>query len=71
LFLVFIFKSRDFDSESDFEITQANRYYSIELGGAFFLAFICNLFVTSVSAKSFYSTAQASNLTLENAVSYI
>ncbi len=64
-------KSRDFDRQSEFEISQANRYYGIELGGAFFLAFICNLFVTSVSAKSFYSTAQASNLTLENAVSYI
>ena len=35
---------------------------------AMFIAFMCNLFVTSVSAKSFFGTVQAANITLFEAV---
>lgn len=61
-------KSRDFDRQSEIAINEANRYYTIELAIAFFIAFLCNLFVTSVSAKSFHDTYQANNVTLQNAV---
>lgn len=35
---------------------------------ALFASFLLNLFVTSVSAKTFYNTPEAANITLFNAV---
>jgi hypothetical protein len=62
------FKSRNFDRFSEIAIKEANKYFTIELGCAMLMAFICNLFVTSVSAKSFYDNPQTSNVTLFDAV---
>jgi NRAMP (natural resistance-associated macrophage protein)-like metal ion transporter len=66
-----IFKSRNVDRRHESSIKEANIYYAIESGCALLLAFIVNLFVTSVSAKSLHDTPLASNITLFNADQFI
>jgi hypothetical protein len=64
----FNLKTRSFDRKSENAIKEANKYYAIESGVALLISFVLNLFVTSVSAKSFNGTAEAANITLFNAV---
>ena len=61
------FQSRNFE-RNELAIHEANKYYAIESGFALILAFVINLFVTSVSAKSFNSNPDTQNITLFNAV---
>lgn len=63
--------SRNFDRRSEVAIKEANKYYAIELACALFVAFIGNLFVTSVAAKSLYGTPQANNITLFDVGSFL
>jgi Mn2+/Fe2+ NRAMP family transporter len=60
-------QSRSFE-RNEVAIREANKYYAVESGFALTLAFVINLFVTSVSAKSFYGTPEAQNITLFNTV---
>jgi natural resistance-associated macrophage protein len=60
--------SRMLDRRSESAIFEANKYFAIESGGAMFFSFLFNLFVTSVSSKSFFNTPDAKNVTLFNAV---
>ncbi len=52
-------------------IKEANKYYAIELAVALFIAFMGNLFVTSVSAETLFGTDMASNVTLLNVGTYL
>lgn len=63
--------SRNIDRTSEIEVKEANKYFAIESGLALFVSFILNLFVTTVSAKSFYSTSQSTNITLFNSAQFI
>lgn len=63
--------SRNFDRSSEIAVKEANKYFAIESAFALFVSFVLNLFVTSVSAKSFYSTPQSTNITLFNSAEFI
>lgn len=63
--------SRNFNRQSEVAIKEANSYFAIELGFSLFIAFLCNLFVTSVSAKSFFGTSMADKITLFDVGSYL
>ena len=69
---LFFKQSRTF-YRTESTIREANKYYGIESGISLFVAFIINLFVTSVSAKTFSSMSQNStvNITLFNAGTFI
>lgn len=62
--------SRNFDQSSETGVKEANKYFAIESGMAIFVSFVLNLFVTSVSAKSFYKT-ESDNITLFNSDKFI
>lgn len=62
--------SRNFDRASEPAVKEANKYFAIESGMAIFVSFLLNLFVTSVSAKSFYKT-ESDNITLFNSDKFI
>ncbi|GAB4852291.1 Natural resistance-associated macrophage protein 2 [Ancistrocladus abbreviatus] len=64
-------QSRNIDPSKKGQVKEALNYYSIESTMALFVSFIINLFVTTVFAKGFYGTKQASSIGLVNAGEYL
>ncbi|RNA04993.1 natural resistance-associated macrophage 2-like [Brachionus plicatilis] len=62
--------SRNFERTSEPAVKEANKYFAIESAMALFVSFVLNLFITSVSAKSFYKT-ESDNITLFNSDKFI
>ncbi|KAJ4836227.1 Natural resistance-associated macrophage protein 2 [Turnera subulata] len=60
-------QSRKIDPQKTGRVQEALNYYSIESSVALFISFMINLFVTTVFAKGFYGTEQASSVGLVNA----
>uniref|UniRef100_A0A0D9VWA1 Uncharacterized protein n=1 Tax=Leersia perrieri TaxID=77586 RepID=A0A0D9VWA1_9ORYZ len=60
-------QSRKIDPHKEYQVREALRYYTIESSMALVVPFMINLFVTTVFAKGFYGTKEASNIGLENA----
>ncbi|CAK7347474.1 unnamed protein product [Dovyalis caffra] len=63
-------QSRKIDPQKKGRVQEALNYYLIESSVAVFLSFMINLFVTTVFAKGFYGTKQASSIGLINAGKY-
>lgn len=64
-------QSREIDTKKKGQVQEALNYYSIECSFALLVSFIINLFVTTVFAKGFYGSEQASSLGLVNAGQYL
>ncbi|XP_057973031.1 metal transporter Nramp2 [Malania oleifera] len=64
-------QSRKIDSQNKGRVQEALNYYSIESSVALLISFMINLFVTTVFAKGFYGTKQASSIGLVNAGQYL
>lgn len=64
-------QSREIDTKKKGQVQEAFNYYSIECSFALLVSFIINLFVTTVFAKGFYGSEQASSLGLVNAGQYL
>ncbi|XP_028806902.1 metal transporter Nramp2 isoform X2 [Neltuma alba] len=64
-------QSREIDPRKKGQVQEALNYYSIESTVALSVSFIINLFVTTVFAKGFYSSKQASSIGLVNAGQYL
>lgn len=64
-------QSRNIDPTKKGRVQEAVTYYTIESSAALFVSFIINLFVTTVFAKGFYGTKQASSIGLVNAGQYL
>lgn len=64
-------QSRKVDQNKKGEVQEALNYYSIESTLALLVSFVINLFLTTVFAKGFYGTEQASNIGLVNAGQYL
>ncbi|KAG6784473.1 hypothetical protein POTOM_010169 [Populus tomentosa] len=64
-------QSRKIDPQKKARVQEALTYYSIESSVALFVSFMINLFVTTVFAKGFYGTPQASSIGLVNAGQYL
>ncbi|KMT19137.1 hypothetical protein BVRB_1g015330 [Beta vulgaris subsp. vulgaris] len=64
-------QSRKIDLNKKGQIQEALNYYSIESTIALLVSFMINLFVTTVFAKGFYGTKQASSIGLVNAGQYL
>uniref|UniRef100_A0A6M2ER03 Metal transporter Nramp2 n=1 Tax=Populus davidiana TaxID=266767 RepID=A0A6M2ER03_9ROSI len=64
-------QSRKIDPQNKARVQEALTYYSIESSVALFVSFMINLFVTTVFAKGFYGTPQASSIGLVNAGQYL
>jgi natural resistance-associated macrophage protein 2 len=64
-------QSRKIDTEKEYEVREALRYYSIESTVALVVPFMINLSVTTVFAKGFYGTKEGDNLGLENAGNFL
>lgn len=64
-------QSRKIDPQKRGRVQEALNYYSIESSLALLISFIINLLVTTVFAKGFYGTKQASSIGLVNAGQYL
>ena len=64
-------QSRKIDPKKKGRVQEALNYYSIESSVALSISFIINLFVTTVFAKGFYGSKQASSIGLINAGQYL
>ncbi|KAK1366895.1 Metal transporter Nramp2 [Heracleum sosnowskyi] len=64
-------QSRNIDPSKKGRVQEAVNYYTIESSAALFVSFMINLFVTTVFAKGFYGTKQASSIGLVNAGQYL
>ena len=64
-------QSRKIDITKPSKVQEAINYYSIESSLALLISFIINLFVTTVFAKGFYGTKNASEVGLANAGHYL
>lgn len=64
-------QSRKVDQTNKGQVQEALNYYSIESTLALLVSFVINLFLTTVFAKGFYGTEQASNIGLVNAGQYL
>lgn len=64
-------QSRNIDTSKKGRVQEAVNYYTIESSAALFVSFMINLFVTTVFAKGFYGTKQASSIGLVNAGQYL
>ncbi|GAB4852289.1 Natural resistance-associated macrophage protein 2 [Ancistrocladus abbreviatus] len=64
-------QSREIDPKKTGQVREALNYYSIESSLALLVSFMINLFVTTVFAKGFYGTKQASSVGLKNAGEYL
>ncbi|KAG8062733.1 hypothetical protein GUJ93_ZPchr0003g17781 [Zizania palustris] len=64
-------QSRKIDPHNEYEVREALRYYSIESTMALVVPLMINLFVTTVFARGFHGTEEASNIGLENAGHYL
>lgn len=64
-------QSRKIDPNKKGQVQEALNYYTIESSIAVFVSFTINLFVTTVFAKGFYNTSQASSIGLVNAGQYL
>lgn len=63
--------SRKINPEKKGQVQEAISYYCIESSLALLVSFMINLFVTTVFAKGFYGTKQASTIGLVNAGQYL
>ncbi|GAB2228361.1 hypothetical protein Droror1_Dr00010196 [Drosera rotundifolia] len=64
-------QSREIDPNKKGQVKEALNYYSIESTIALSVSFMINLFVTTVFAKGFYGTEQATSIGLVNAGEYL
>ncbi|GAB2293821.1 Natural resistance-associated macrophage protein 2 [Dionaea muscipula] len=64
-------QSRNIDHRKKRQVSEALNYYSIESTIALLVSFLINLFVTTVFAKGFYGTEQATRIGLVNAGQYL
>lgn len=64
-------QSRNVDPKKKGQVQEALKYYSIESTVALLVSFMINLFLTTVFAKGFYGTEQASSIGLVNAGQYL
>ncbi|KAK1433118.1 hypothetical protein QVD17_10024 [Tagetes erecta] len=64
-------QSRNVDPTKKGQVQEAIRYYSIESTITLVIAFVINLFVTTVFAKAFFGTAIADTIGLRNAGQYL
>ncbi|KAI7728322.1 hypothetical protein M8C21_021248 [Ambrosia artemisiifolia] len=64
-------QSRKVDPKQTGQVHEALRYYSIESTTALAIAFVINLFVTTVFAKAFFGTAIADTIGLRNAGQFL
>ncbi|KAL8172044.1 hypothetical protein V2J09_023848 [Rumex salicifolius] len=64
-------QSRKIDPNKKSQVQEALNYYSIESTVALMVSFMINLFVTTVFAKGFYGSKEASSLGLVNAGQYL
>ncbi|KNA20694.1 hypothetical protein SOVF_049680 [Spinacia oleracea] len=64
-------QSRKIDPKKKGQVQEALNYYSIESTIALLVSFMINLFLTTVFAKGFYGTKQASSIGLVNAGQYL
>lgn len=64
-------QSRKIDPSKKGQVQEALNYYSIESTIALLVSFMINLFLTTVFAKGFYGTKQASSIGLVNAGQYL
>ncbi|CAA0819604.1 Metal transporter Nramp2 [Striga hermonthica] len=64
-------QSREIDPRKSGQVQEALNYYSIESTAALAVSFMINLFVTTVFAKGFFGSEQASSIGLVNAGQYL
>ncbi|XP_010277149.1 PREDICTED: metal transporter Nramp3-like [Nelumbo nucifera] len=64
-------QSRNIETHKRGRVQEALNYYSIESSAALLVSFVINLFVTTVFAKGFYGTEQATSIGLVNAGQYL